>query len=94
MSFLFNFLIKKKGIYSRKGVVPDKETAIKIAEAVWIPMFGEEYVYFRKPYKFYYIPILRYWIISGTLPPNLFGGVQQIVIKKGNGKILFIYYNA
>ena len=31
------------------GCVPDNETAIRIAEAIWIPIYGDE-IYERKPF--------------------------------------------
>ena len=32
------------------GMVPDENTAIRIAEAVWIPLYGEEHVLVEEPY--------------------------------------------
>ena len=35
----------------RKGYVPDVQTAIAIAVAVWIPIYGKEQIENEKPYK-------------------------------------------
>jgi hypothetical protein len=33
-----------------KGFVPDEKTAIRIAEAVWSPIYGEEQIQGEKPF--------------------------------------------
>lgn len=34
----------------REGYVPNKETAIKIAEAIWLPIYGNK-IYNSKPFR-------------------------------------------
>ncbi len=83
--------ISQAGHFSIRGFVPDKETAKKIAVAIWIPIYGKR-IYREEPFIVKYIPILRYWIVTGTLPGNIFGGVAEIIIKKSNGKILYVMH--
>ncbi len=68
-----------------EGYVPNAETAIKIAEAVWEPIYGER-INKKKPF----VATLNngIWTVEGTLPDNKFGGVPYIDISKEDGKIL------
>lgn len=78
-----------KGYFPKEGFVPDKNTAIKIAEAVWFPIYGES-IYTKKPYK---IKLIKgVWIIEGSLPEGYQGGVPYIEIQKKDGKILKVIH--
>lgn len=68
------------------GLVPDSETAKRIAEAVWIPIYGES-VLEQKPYSVSLVGD-SVWIVKGTLKKNLLGGTAYIEIKKDSCKIL------
>lgn len=71
----------------RSGIdmVPDSETAIKIAEAVWLPLYGEG-IYDEKPFIAELVG--KVWIVKGTLPEGKVGGVVEIEISKEDGKII------
>jgi len=71
----------------KEGVVPDAETAIKVAEAIWLPVFGDK-IYENKPFK----ANLKdgVWIVEGTLPAGYKGGTPYIEIQKSDCKILKI----
>ena len=77
------------GFIPKKGFVPDDTTAIKIAEAVWLPIYGN-IIYSKKPFK----AVLKkgVWIVEGTLPRNYQGGVPYIEIQKKDGKILKVIH--
>ena len=65
--------------------VPNKETAIKIAEAIWLPLYGES-IYKQRPF----IAELKdstVWIVKGTMHTRK-GGVPYIEIQKSDCKIL------
>ena len=69
--------------------VPNEETAIKIAEAIWLPIYGEE-IYNQKPYT---ASLLKdgIWVVTGTFTGDIeveAGGVAYIEIQKKDGKIL------
>ena len=70
----------------KDGFVPDEKTAIKIAEAVLLPIYGAEKISKEEPF----VAKLknRIWLVSGTLPRGWIGGVAIIEISKADGKIL------
>ena len=69
---------------SEVNYVPDSTTAIKIAEAVLIPIYGEE-IYEQRPYS---VELEKdVWIIEGFIGEKL-GGVFHIEIQKKDCKIL------
>ena len=72
----------------KAGFVPDKVTAIKIAVAVWIPIYGEKEIEDQKPYE----AVLKdgIWYVSGFLPEDFLGGTAEAEIVKENGKIIRI----
>lgn len=65
--------------------VPNEETAVKIAEAIWNPLYGKNIENF-KPYKARMKDSLI-WIVEGTLEKGK-GGVPYIEINKKDCKIL------
>ena len=72
----------------KEGLVPDKETAIKIAEVVLFRLYGEEDIIAQRPYKVKKRDDI--WWISGTLKPNEFGSAFNIAISKQTGGILHL----
>jgi hypothetical protein len=69
-----------------ENYVPNEETAIKIAEAIWYPIYGSK-IENSKPYKAHMKDSLV-WIVEGTLPKGVKGGVPYIEINKKDCKIL------
>lgn len=70
------------------GVVPDGATAIKIAVAVWEPIYGARNIARQKPYRATLIDGV--WTVEGTLAKQRFGGVALVEISKANGRVLRI----
>lgn len=68
-----------------QGYVPDKATAIKIAEAIWMPIYGNN-IYDMKPFN----AKLKngVWTVTGTLPGQMKGGVPVAEILKDTGEII------
>ena len=68
-----------------QGYVPDAKTAIKIAEAIWLPIYGER-IYEKKPF----VAKLQgeIWVIQGSLSSQMLGGVPTAEISKKTGEIL------
>ena len=68
--------------------VSDEETAIKIAVAVWLPIYGKEKIEKEKPYK----AMLKggIWYVNGSLPKGWVGGVAEAEIAKDDGRIIRI----
>lgn len=95
----YGFSIKKENNY-----VPNSKTAIKIAEAVWLPIFGEN-IYNKMPFVVELIDS-SIWHVHGTLPYSriivnengdttinvVVGGVPEIYINKSDGKIIDVYH--
>jgi len=83
--------VRVHSYYPPNGYVPNEETAIRIAEAVWLPIYGREVVSKEKPF----VAELRngVWIVSGSLPKapegfEMIGGTLEIEISKSDGRIL------
>jgi hypothetical protein len=69
------------------GVIPDAETAIRIAEAVWLPVYGAETIEKHKPIQ----AELKYgvvWIVSGSLQNAGTEAALSAFILKADGRIL------
>lgn len=69
-----------------QGLVPDAETAIAIAVAVWTPIYGKEKIASEKPYRATLAD--EKWTATGSLPKGRLGGVAIAVISKADGQIL------
>jgi hypothetical protein len=69
----------------RDGYVPDEMTAIKIAEAIWLPIYGNE-IYKYKPFKAKLIGG-KVWEIYGTVYTQK-GGSPIAKIRKSDCKII------
>src|SRR3989338_6827297 len=80
------FVEGKHSFMPASGFVPNEETAIKIAEAVWLPIYGKEVVDREKPFKATFEGDL--WHVEGSLPEGWKGGVAEIEINKSDGKVL------
>lgn len=65
--------------------VPNEETAVKVAEAILYPIYGED-IYRQRPF----IATLEneIWVIEGSLPKGMKGGVAYIEIQKKDCKVL------
>jgi hypothetical protein len=74
----------------KEGYVPNAETAIKIAVAVWEPIYGKKNIEEEKPY----IASLKdgIWTVTGTLPEGSKGGTAIAEISKGSGCILRVIH--
>lgn len=73
------------------GLVPDEITAKKIAEAIWLPIYGQK-IKEQRPYKAKLLNDI--WIVEGLVPlayrenPDFRGGTAYIEIKKTNSKVI------
>lgn len=75
---------------SVNNYVPNAETAIKVAEAIWLPIYGES-IYLKKPFVAKLIKG-KYWQVIGTLSSEMEGGVPYVEIRKSDCKILKVYH--
>ena len=80
----------------KEGYVPDSTTAVKVAEAALIPVYGKRQIESEEPFN----ATLKdgVWIVRGTLPcpdPQTVckGGVAEVKISKDDARILsMIHY--
>jgi hypothetical protein len=80
----------------KEGFVPNAETAVKVGEAVLMPVYGEEKIIGEQPFK----ATLQkdVWTVEGTLncggPPGTLchGGTAVVKISKTSGQILFMMH--
>jgi hypothetical protein len=72
----------------KNGFVPDKETAIRVAEAILVPIYGEKQVAAERPFS----ADLKgdVWIVSGHLPEGWVGGVAEVSISKRTCEIISV----
>ena len=83
-----------KNFKPKNGYVPNEETAIRIAQAVWIPIYGEKQIEGEKPFR---AKLLngRTWLVEGSLNQSdsdtndtELGGVASAEIAKDDGRII------
>ena len=97
LQFVFGFVVvafavafaaetNKPNYKPKDGYVPDAKTAIKIAVAVWEPIYGQKQIAGEKPYHAYLTKGV--WTVTGSLPERMPGGVAIAEIAKDDGKIL------
>jgi hypothetical protein len=89
-----------QGHMPEAGYVPDKETAVRIAEAVLLPVYGKSVIEHERPFTAHLKNDV--WTVGGTLrcpdghggTTNLCeGGVAVVTISKRDGRILsMIHY--
>ena len=73
----------------KDGFVPNEETAIKIAEAVWLPIYGET-INDERPFHAKLIGDV--WYVEGTLPEDALDGTAIAEISKTDGRILRVVH--
>lgn len=76
----------------KDGFVPNEATAIRIAEAVLFPIYGEKEIQSERPFK----ATLKdgVWTVKGTLAPGLLGGTAIVRVSKSDGRILLVAHEA
>ena len=68
------------------GYVPDAQTAVKVAVAVWEPIYGKTTIARQKPYNAKLTNGV--WTVEGTFHGSGLGGVAVAQISKDDGTIL------
>ena len=103
ISSLIILLFGSVAAYSQYAYVPDTSTAISIAEAVWLPIYGSK-IYKQRPFHATLIGD-SVWVVRGYKKQGGFdtlngmvtltvthGGVLNAEIRKSDGKISQVYY--
>ena len=73
------------------GVIPDEITAVKVAEVIFLPIYGKEEVNKFLPYHAQFKDGV--WTVYGTLKPNSVGGTPQLKIQKKDGKVIEVWHS-
>lgn len=89
----------KGGNKPKDGYVPDSATAVKIAEAVLIPVYGKKQIESERPFTASLKDDI--WTVAGTLRcpdgkggfrSDCDGGVAVVRICRKDGRILYIMH--
>jgi hypothetical protein len=74
----------------KNGYVSNKQAAISIAVAVWIPIYGKATIEGEKPYR----AALKngVWTVMGSLPEGHVGGTVEALISQDSGCILRVIH--
>lgn len=98
-------LTLKAASFSGNDYVPNSDTAIRIAEAIWLPIYGQT-IYKRRPFKAVLVGDSA-WFVTGSLPKSGYsindvgdtvfiavrGGVPCALINKKSGCIIKVYHS-
>ncbi len=95
LMFLIGSVVLGQGYKPEQGYVPNSETAVQIAEAVLVPVYGRQKIESEKPFT----AELKdgVWTVSGTLhcpdgkggvTTHCVGGVAVVTISKADARIL------
>jgi NTF2 fold immunity protein len=97
--FLIFPKLLSEGYKPPSGFVPNSSTAVKIAEAVLIPVYGEQQITSERPFGANLKDDV--WVVEGTLhcpgaqtvsAVSCDGGVATVRISKLDGRILFMWH--
>ncbi len=82
------------GTYSKKAVIPDEETALKTATAVFDGMEKSKEAQKYVPQTVFYDTDDEIWIVTfgNNSSRNTLGGDCSIAIQKADGKVLRIWF--
>jgi hypothetical protein len=73
------------------GEISNEQDAIKYSVQVWNQVYGDA-IKDYKPYKVSFDQKSDIWLVEGSLPNNMVGGVPYILIQKSSGKVLAIWH--
>jgi hypothetical protein len=72
------------------GYVPDEKTAVRVAEAVLGPIFGDELIRSEEPFTAKLSNGV--WVVRGTVPEGVNGGAAEIKISKKTCEIVSVIH--
>ncbi len=74
------------GYVPASGFVPDEATAVRVAEAILIPIYSQTKVEGERPFTAKLTG--NVWTVTGHLPAGVDGGVAEVRIDKRDSRIL------
>jgi NTF2 fold immunity protein len=75
-------------VNSKDAIINKAMTAMTVAEAILIEIYGEANITKQKPYNIYHIK--NYWIMDGSLPKGSVGRTFHIIIDDRTSKVIEI----
>jgi len=78
------------GVSPKEGLVPDAETAVSIAVAVFKPIFGEQKIKSQQPFKAELKGEI--WHVYGSLPQGWLGGTAEAHISRKDGRVIRVWH--
>jgi hypothetical protein len=80
----------KRAYMPPAGYVPDGETAIRIAVAVWEPIYRRKQIQDERPFR----ATLHdgVWTVTGSLPRGAVGGTAEADTSKRDGSVLRVIH--
>ena len=81
---------ERRGFKPEKGYVPDAKTAIAIAVAAWIPIYGKKHIDGEKPYNAELKDGI--WRVTGTLEKPKLGAWRRRRYRRKTARILKIVH--
>jgi hypothetical protein len=73
-----------------EGVIPDAETAKQVAEVIFNRFYDPASVQMEKPFSVHLQDGV--WIVMGTMPKGLLGGVAEIWMNKSDGRVIHLFH--
>ena len=73
------------------GKLSGKTDAVKKAEIILVKIYGKQ-VKKERPYQIFYDEEAGVWLVQGSLPSNMHGGVAKIIIENNTGKVLAVWH--
>lgn len=70
------------------GFIPNQVTATRVAEAILIPIYGEQQIESERPFSAQLDGST--WKVEGHLAPGVDGGVAEVWLDKRDGRILHV----
>ena len=72
--------------------VSDTNDLVHQIESIWIKIYGDR-ITEQRPYKVFYDKKSAIWMVKGTLPENMMGGVAYALVADNTWEVLAIWHD-
>lgn len=93
--FVHNFQPANFGLNPEEcylGSTPDKDDALDKGEKILSKIYGSEKIKEEYPLHVSYDEKYSAWVVHGSLPEGLLGGVAVAIFQKDDGKIIAVWH--
>ncbi|MBE6713624.1 MAG: hypothetical protein E7580_08995 [Ruminococcaceae bacterium] len=91
--YVGNEYFPKEDVPESLGVIDSPQTAKEKGMAVLKKLYGEETLKDEEPFGVSFDEENQAYLIQGTLPDNMVGGVAHILIQKTDGKVIAVWHD-